>query len=152
MITFFRGDNVFDFLEQSLPVKWEKSRCHAIGIARDGIPSAAVVFDNYKTMMDGTPLELEASVVVLDKKSITRYTIAQLLIYPFIHMNVKRLLIRCGSGEYWKRSLVERLGFTFEGIAREAWPFGGDAALYSMLHHECKWLKHGKFSLAPSRS
>ena len=51
-------------------------------------------------------------------------------------------------GNRTARRFVERLGFRYEGMAREAWPTGEDAALYSMLRRECRWTgdRHGKES------
>lgn len=135
----------------SMYLKMPFYRAAGIGFVENGNILGGVVFDTYQTMADGKPLSVEASVIVIDKKWVTRYNLRELFSYSFGDLGVKRLCIRCGRSEKKKRALVLRLGFKYEGILREAWPFGGDAAVFSMLKHECGYL-NGQLSQSPSSS
>jgi hypothetical protein len=114
------------------------TNARAIGFEENGVIQGGVIFDEFKTTMDGKPLSMESTVVTLTKSWITRYNLDLIFNYAFACCKVERLEIRCGRYELKKRRLVERLGFTFEGILREAWPFGGDCAMYSLLQSEWK--------------
>ena len=132
------GEKPLNFARAHLGMPFEKGV--AIGFADNGKIQGCVVFDDYKLMADGSPCSMEASVLVLDKKCITRYNLARLFAYCFVQVGLKSLIIRCGRFEIKKRSLIERMGFSFEGISRNTWPYGGDAMVFSMLPHECWYL------------
>ncbi|WP_442601684.1 GNAT family N-acetyltransferase [Paenibacillus sp. KN14-4R] len=63
-------------------------------------------------------------------------TCREILSYAFTQLGMHRVEIRAGLHNYRSRALPERLGFTFEGIARESeWLYDHyiDHAVYSML-------------------
>ena len=118
--------------------------CVAIGVIEDdGKLIGGVVYHNFIVGPDGKPICIELSLAMVDKRWCTRHNISQLLAYPFSQLNVKRVQVTCHENDTFLRKLHARFGFTFEGIAREAHPLGGNSAVSSMLQHECKWIKHG---------
>lgn len=62
-----------------------------------------------------------------------------LIAWLFAERGMHRIIIRAAVDNARSRTVAERLGFTFEGILREAITIGAehrDAALYSLLRHE----------------
>lgn len=112
----------------------------AIGVIEDdGKLIGGVVYNNFISGPFG-PISIELSLAMVDKKWCTRNNIRALLAYPFSQLLVKRVQVTCREDDIFLRKLHARFGFTFEGIAREAHPQGGNSAVSSMLKHECKWI------------
>lgn len=109
-------------------------------IEDDGKLIGGVVYNNYQLTADGKPLSIEMSLAMVDKKWCTRNNIRALFAYPFIQLDVKRVQVTCREDDTFLRDLHKRFGFTFEGIAREAHPLGGNSAVSSLLKHECRWI------------
>lgn len=125
----------------------------AIGIVRDGRNIGGVIWHNYHEDNFGNPLLIEVTLATVDKHWATRHNIRELFYYPFIQLGVKRVQATCHRKAKRVRTTLKKLGFSFEGIVREAHPQGGDAAHYSILKNECFWLKeHGKISTVNSSS
>lgn len=113
----------------------------AIGIVHEGKNIGACVWHNYHEDNWGKPLLIEVTLVTVDKRWATRQNIRELFLYPFTQLQVGRVQANCHRKAKRVRSTLQRLGFTFEGVCRQAHPLGGDVAHYSMLRNECKWLK-----------
>lgn len=117
----------------------------AIGVVEnDGKMIGGVIYNNFTCGPEGKPISIELSLAMVDKKWCSRNNIRALLAYPFIQLDVKRLQVTCREDDVFLRDLHARFGFTFEGIARDAHPLGGNSAVSSMLKHECKWIENGK--------
>jgi RimJ/RimL family protein N-acetyltransferase len=132
------GEMVVDFARDYFKMPFINAK--GIGFENNNRILGCIIFDNYRIWADGSPCSMECSVLVLDKKCINRYSLKVLFTYCFAQCNLRSLIIRCHVSENKKRDLIERMGFVYEGIERECWPYGGDAARYSMLNSECKWL------------
>lgn len=114
----------------------------AIGVVNDTNDLVAgIVYNKYQCDQQGRPLFIEGSIASIDKSWAKRHILYEIFRYPFIHLGVKRLQATTARSNKNTRDFLQRLGFTFEGFGREAWHLGGDAAVYSMLKHECKWIK-----------
>jgi RimJ/RimL family protein N-acetyltransferase len=120
--------------------------CAAIGVERNGQIIGGCLYNKFQLDYLGRPNSIEISFVTIDKRWATRGNIAAFLAYPFVQLRVKRVQLTIAKRNKEARQFVTRLGFTLEGIARKAHEDGTDAAVYSMLWHECKWIKtqHGK--------
>lgn len=119
--------------------------CSAIGIMGTNSIIGGALFNNMHLDMAGKPLSIEISFATVDKRWCSRDNIITILSYPFAQLGVKRVQATVAKRNMPVRFFLERLGFKFEGIARLAWPKGGDAACYSLLRHECKWLSGENF-------
>lgn len=115
--------------------------CTAIGVARNNTLVAGIVYSNYIKSPQGHPISIEISMNSIDKRWCSRDNLNALLSYPFIQLGVKRVQSTCAKKDKTTRKFLERLGFTLEGVGRKAWPLGGDCTVYSLLRHECRWLK-----------
>lgn len=110
--------------------------CKAIGIVADNELIAGVVYNNYHEQ----PKMIEASIASINPKWATREHLKGLFAYPFEQLEVVRLQASCSRKNKRIKRFLARLGFVFEGYARAAHHTGGDAAVFSMLKHECKWI------------
>ena len=118
----------------------------AIGAAvlKDGELKGAAVFNNYHVLHKGSWCEV--SVAIDDVECVSRRTLRQIFEYPFEQLCVSRLQAVTAVTNQRCRSFIERLGFKLEGVGRRAHDGEQDAAVYSMLPAECRWLGglHGK--------
>lgn len=127
----------------------------AIGIEENGQIKGGVLYNNYRTDGYGRPISIEISGASLDKRCALRHIIRPLLEYPFCQLRVARVQFTIAKPNMVARRFAERLGFTLEGIARKAHFSGRDAAIYSMLRHECRWINESRrstFSPSGTRS
>ena len=119
-------------LEELLP-------CSACGIMMDGEIVAAVVFNEYRIMTRGSTMQ--ASVASINPRWATRTVLKHIFAYPFLQQKVTRLWASTSRKNKHARKFLERVGFTYEGMARRAYNGTTDAAVYSMLPDECKWIR-----------
>lgn len=74
-------------------------------------------------------------------KGLITKTVAAMVEYGFNEMNLNRIVIKCATGNLKSQAVPERLGFTREGVEREAGFLHGkfvDHVVYSMLAKEWK--------------
>jgi ribosomal-protein-serine acetyltransferase len=77
------------------------------------------------------------------RRGIVTRCVASMLDYLFGDMALHRVVIQCGTGNLRSCAVPQRLGFTREGVAREAEWVGGrwvDLVVWSMLSAE--WSSH----------
>lgn len=114
----------------------------AIGVDVAGELVAGVVYNNQVTdPKTGKPRSIEMSIASDNPRWCTRENLDAIFGYAFRQLDVERAQAIVHRKNKHTRQFLERLGFVYEGMARRAWPTGGDAAIYSMLKHECRWLK-----------
>lgn len=109
----------------------------SIGILRNGELIAGIVYNNY---IPGRTIEM--SIASTHPKWCARKILNSLFAYPFLQLGVKRVQATSSIHNHHAHNFLERLGFQKEGVLRELYYGGGDAVLYSMLKHECKWLNY----------
>lgn len=108
------------------------------GVIRDDRLIAAVFYSNWNP-----PHFCDIGVVSTDPRFMSRRVLALAFHYPFRVWNLRRLGAITSETNSRSRRLLEKLGFSLEGIAREGWRPGGNASVYSMLPSECRWLREG---------
>lgn len=114
----------------------------AFGVTnRDGFIVGAFLFNNYETAED-------IHVSIYGPRAMTRAVLRYGFGYVFDQLNCKRLTAQCRRRNRAMRKLMERLGFTLEGVKRHT-SRHEDVMIYGMLRGECKWLganngKHAK--------
>lgn len=139
-LVYGRDDVVIPWICHNLQIN-NPGPCVAIGIAKDNLLIGGALYNNHHLNIYGIPQSIELSFVTIDKHWATRGIVSALLSYPFIQLKVKRVQLTIRKRDMHTRRFVERLGFTLEGVARKAHHTGQDAAVYSMLPHECRWVK-----------
>ena len=95
-----------------------------------------VVFHNYHVLKKGSWCEVS---VAFERPFWTRRGMREIFNYPFKQLGVSRLKAETSVDNSRCRSILERLGFQFEGIMRKAFDGETDSCVYSMLQAECRW-------------
>jgi len=111
-----------------------------IGVVREGILIAGVVYHEMSERLDGTPYMIEMSIHSIDKRWANRHTLRAIFAYPFIQLRLERVHIFTSVLNEGVNSLVSRLGYIKEGEHRMAYPDGSDAFSYGMLKSQCRWI------------
>lgn len=143
MLVYGQDAQVMAWACRHLKLKpYQEGQYRAIGIVHDNKDIGACIWHNYHEDNYGKPLLIEVTLVTVDKRWATRQNIRELFHYPFSQLGVKRVQATCHRKAKRVRTTLKKLGFSFEGIVREAHPTGGDAAHYSMLKPECRWIKN----------
>ena len=109
-----------------------------VAVLMDGVLTGAAVFNNYHVLHKGSWCEV--SVAIDDAGCVSRRILRQIFEYPFKTVGVSRLQAVTAVTNQRCRSFMERLGFKLEGLARKAHDGETDAAVYSMLPSECRWI------------
>lgn len=112
--------------------------CAGIGVAYRDRLIAGVAFNNYRPYPDGGVID--ASIAATTPRWATRQVLRDFFSYPFIQSGVTRLQVSCRKSNKHARKFVTRLGFRMEGVGRRMWDGKHDAAVYSMMPEECRWI------------
>ncbi|TXH47560.1 MAG: N-acetyltransferase [Desulfurellales bacterium] len=104
-----------------------------LGCYRDDRIIGAVLFNHWR----GRTIEAHWAG---DRGWLTRRNIKTIFAFPFYTLGVSRVTALIPSGLCDARSVAERLGFTVDGLLREAEDDGSDLLVYGMLRRECRWL------------
>jgi RimJ/RimL family protein N-acetyltransferase len=115
-------------------------RYRAIGIADGKRLIGGIVYDNYNGH------KMEITLATTSPRWGTRRILYTMFSYPFLQIGVGRLVAETAVSNDAINRVIERMGFTFEGIAR-AGRRTEDARIYSMLPHECKWIRDDERNL-----
>lgn len=107
----------------------------AIGVLRESKLIAGVVYNNYVKNVS-----IEMSIASIDKRWALRHNIRAFFKYPFTQLDLRRVTALCSKKEGDTMDFLKRLGFTQEGIHRQAHYDGSDAVSFGMLKPECRWL------------
>lgn len=110
----------------------------AIGLARDGKIIAGVVYHDFRYER-----HIEMSMYSTTPRWATKESLYYFFSYPFIQLNCARVTAVTSETNRHTQRFLERLGFTKEGVLREAYP-DGDAIVYGMLKDECRYLDYGQ--------
>lgn len=145
MLLYGQDTKVADWVCRQLKMKpYPLGLYKAVGIIRGEQFIGGVVWHNYHEDNYGKPMLIEATIATIDKHWATRHNLREIFQYPFTQLRVGRVQASCHRKAKRVRSTLQRLGFSYEGICRQAHPQGGDVAHYSMLRNECRWIKNGK--------
>lgn len=125
---------IAEWVRQRLEMESGFGDCSAIGIVREGKLIAGVVYYSYR------PPTVEMAIASTSPHWANRRILKHLFQYPFNQLNCKRITVLVDSENQPVRAFDERLGFVHEGTLRQAHP-NGDAEIYGMLKHECRWIK-----------
>jgi len=107
----------------------------AIGIDKDGIIKAGVMYDGYT----GENGSISSHFRCDDPKVITKFFYQIVFDYPFRIAKVKRITNLVNENNLHSRDITERLGFTEETKLENYFP-DGDAIIYRMYRQQCRWI------------
>ena len=124
-------DEVAHWVGQQLGCNFGESR--ALGIGYQGELIGGCVYYNARTT------GMEVAIASTSPKWCNKTVLKHLFFYPFITCECKRISSLVTSTDTRAIELNKRLGFVHEGTVRDGHP-DGDAELFGMLRHECRWL------------
>ena len=111
---------------------WDKYS--AIGISDGEKLIAGVVYHDYHGYT------ISASIASESPKWATRKNLRALFAYPFIQLGCNRMQALTGETNERAQTMLERLGFTAEGLHR--YGFKDEHSIsYGMLKNECRWIR-----------
>jgi hypothetical protein len=121
------------------------SACAALGFADGDNLLAAVAYHDFAWP------NIEGSIFATSPRWANRRTLFSCFYVPFLQLKCRRFGARTAVTNQPTRAFLCRLGFTLEGVARQAMrvtiPAENpeenevvDAAIFGMLGHECRWL------------
>ena len=113
--------------------------CASIGVMRDGVLLAGLVYHDFRRKAHGNMIEVSA--VAADPAWASRRTLKALFEYAFVVNDCVRFELKIGRKNKHARDFAERLGFTLEGVLRKAYDGRADLMIYGMLRDECKWIR-----------
>lgn len=110
----------------------------ALGVTMDGKPIAGAVLNQIIRYEHGAVGV--GSIASTDRRWATRRTLRAIFEVPFVELGLTRLMTWCLADRPDIRRFNERLGFVYEGTGRRAFDGVRDAAAFSMLPEECRWI------------
>lgn len=127
------------WIQQKLPVLTHLKDYTAIGILDDsGTIVGGVLYNNYFGH------DIQMTIATESPKWCSRLILKALFTYPFDQLGCERVTAITAKNNKKARKMLERLGFTLEGVVRKGYDGKQNACLYGMLKNECKWrFKHG---------
>ena len=110
------------------------SHPEAIGISWGGQLIAGVIYSGYRPRDSA----VEMSIYSTSPRWATRRVLRAVFGYPFTQLNLKRVEAVTRDDNHAAQRLLDRLGFTREGVLRSGYQ-GRDGYIYGMLSDECRW-------------
>lgn len=109
----------------------------AIGVARGDELVGGCLYSDYRPATGGGSIQMWAA----GHDWLSRRVLRELLGYPFLQLGCHRVMALVGRKNKPSRTMVEKLGFRLEGVAREGFGPRRDAFVYAMLRHEAgRWI------------
>lgn len=135
-MNYVHGAGVLDYALKRLPGISSFHNAVGIGVMDDGMILGCMVYDNYLPHLSS----IAVSIVISDKRCVTRQAIKRMMHYPFIELNLNRITANIDSSNEKSIKLCKKLGFALEGVIREGSLDYRDLLVFGMLKRECKWL------------
>jgi len=132
------AEDVRDFINQVVSPQWAENRGPQCGIWIDGALAGSIGCHPIDWANRGCSLGYWVESSRQGRGIVTR-SVAEMLDYLFEVMHLHRVVIQCGVGNRRSCAIPERLGFTREGVLRQAERVGArwvDLATWSILEEE----------------
>ena len=135
MIILDQRERCGDWAKQFIPhVSSWGEWYQAIGLERDGVLQAVVVYNFYNQA--DIAMHIAA---VPGSRWMTKGFLQTVFCYPFIQLGTKRVTGYVPAKNMAARRFDEHIGFRREGLMRDALP-DDDVIVYGMLKRECRWI------------
>jgi hypothetical protein len=130
-----------DWVASRINGMFDKYSSNSLGLLIDGNIKAGVIYEDFN----------KASVVChIACEFLSGEFLAAIFDYPFNSLNVKKIICPVASDNQKSIKLVEKMGFSVEGVLTDCHP-NGDILLYTMKKQDCKYLGskyNGKIKLS----
>lgn len=111
----------------------------ALGVARDGLVVAAVIYERFNGV------HCEVSIVVEDRaRWADRRTLHALFDYPFRQLGCAAISATIAASNLQSLNLCAKLGFSPVALIKFAAPDGGPLVVMQLERDNCGWLEYGK--------
>ena len=131
------GSHIGFWVASHLGTRYWAEGSTALGLVRDGVPVAGVIYENWNGK----------SVVVhlVAKDRLTPRFIAAICDYPFNVCGAVKAIAPVEISNLKSAKLVEKMGFVSEATLRNCHP-NGDIVLYTLTKSDCRFLegRYGK--------
>jgi hypothetical protein len=118
--------------------KWLPGRGHIIGLWENG-PICGCLFE----ASNGASIMLH--IAAIGKRWMNREYLWFVFYYPFVQLEITKILAPIESTNTVCCRFVEHIGFTLEATLKDAAP-KGDLLVYTMTKDQCRWLSlKGKY-------
>jgi RimJ/RimL family protein N-acetyltransferase len=131
------NDEIAEWVRKQLDMDSGFGPSLAIGVTQGGKIIGGVVYYCYRHP------NIEMAVASISPHWANRTTLRAFFDLPFNRLKCKRVTALVDADNKEVQRFDERLGFVKEGVLRQANP-NGDAILYGMLKHECRWINGQK--------
>lgn len=115
----------------NLPVWYD-----AIGVERGGVLVGGCLYSEYSPCVGGGA---EVRMWCAGHNWISRRVIKVMFDFPFRVLKCHRITAVTAKKNKACRKMLEELGFKLEGMARQGFGIGKDAAIYGLLRDELRW-------------
>lgn len=131
---------VASWVASSMPIPTQFYHYAAIGLERDGLPIAAVVYHNFVPVFK----DIEVTCLIADPKAAHPDIIATFLRYPFEQLDCNRVTANTAKKNKRSRKFILGLGFKHEGMKKNGCG-NDDMIIYGLTRKDAmKWLERTK--------
>lgn len=110
----------------------------AIGVSNGGRGQGVVVYHTYDASVPSLVIDVAG-----EGYWMTRESLRILFAYPFIELGCRRITALASKKNKRSRKIIQKVGFTQEGVLRSGEPDGCNRIVYGMLREECRWIGEG---------
>jgi len=115
--------------------KYHADAAQAIGLEKDGVIIAGVIFERY----NGASLWMHVAI----EGRLTPAYLKAIFHYAFVFCDVEKVIGTVSSNNTKAMKFDENLGFTEEGRIKGAAP-EGDIIIYTMTKSNCRFINYGR--------
>ena len=124
----------FVALRQEKPLMEPWGQYSAIGLVRDDMLIAGVVYNNFEAA------NVCAHIGAIEgKRWLTRDFLRAMFAYPFLELDKRRITVLTAKKNRTARKFVENMGFVYEGALKHYYP-SDDLIVYGLLREKCRFL------------
>lgn len=105
----------------------------AIGVEKNDILVAVMVYHDFKNDINGNMYQCEISGFSVDKRWLNRHNLNEFFAYPFIQLSLKRVQMLVSVHNEGVNKLLPKMGFKIEGLLKKGYFDLSDAYLWSIV-------------------
>lgn len=148
-ILYIQDARLVEWASERLQVKYDPAMVRTLASIDESGILCVVLYSNFSAR------NCEMSIASASPSWCSRRFLRAAFSYPFITLNLRRVVFITGSDNRKTIDLCERLGAKREGLLRNwfdgADGYGTDGIIYGLLREECIWINIGNTNRSISR-